>query len=331
MTLKQRINWIDWAKVFAIYLVVLGHLLDTTGKEGYISNLIYSFHMPFFFFISGYLFKIKESNFYLFLKGSIRSLLVPYVLLNLIGNFFLIPTWILSKRWLSEQLFYFLTADCHGEPGPTWFLVCLFQVRLLAYFIVRQNPISRSLIVLSCVLIAYMFPFHLYWRIDTVFMVIPFFIVGYVLKNKLSFFSSKVLFVLLLCITLFSAMIIGNTNVYLRLFGNYPLLYYPCAFVGIFMLISLSFMFNSFNFRFIAISSTGTIVIMALHGIVFLYVITILKYLGSLDYVLLTFIGKLLSPSLSFMLLYYPIIWFQKHLPIVIGGRGSLKNIDMRI
>ena len=120
-------------------------------------------------------------------------------------------------------------------------------------------------------------------------------------------------------------------NVYLRLFGNYSLLYYPCAFVGIFMFISLSFMFNSFNFRFSAISSTGTIVIMALHGIVFLYVITILKYLGSLDYVLLTFIGKLLSPSLSFMLLYYPIIWFQKHLPIVIGGRGSLKKIDMRI
>ena len=35
MVLKQRINWIDWAKVFAIYLVVLGNLLGKTGKEGY--------------------------------------------------------------------------------------------------------------------------------------------------------------------------------------------------------------------------------------------------------------------------------------------------------
>lgn len=35
MTLNQRINWIDWAKVFAIYLVVLGNLLGKTGKEGY--------------------------------------------------------------------------------------------------------------------------------------------------------------------------------------------------------------------------------------------------------------------------------------------------------
>lgn len=49
MVLKQRINWIDWAKVFAIYLVVLGHLLSKTGREGYIFNFIYSFHMPFSF------------------------------------------------------------------------------------------------------------------------------------------------------------------------------------------------------------------------------------------------------------------------------------------
>lgn len=238
MTLNQRINWIDWAKVFAIYLVALGHLLSKTGREGYILNFIYSFHMPFFFFISGYLFKIKESNFRSFLKGSIRSLLVPYVLLNLIGNFFLIPTWVLAKQWPIDQLFYFITADCHGEPGPTWFLVCLFQVRLLSYFIVRQTPVWRLLVVLFCVLIAYLFPFHLYWRIDTVFMVLPFYIAGYELKSKLSFFSSKISFFILLLIVLLSTMIMGYSNVYLRLFGDYPLLYYPYAFAGIFMLIS---------------------------------------------------------------------------------------------
>ena len=99
MTLNQRINWIDWAKVFAIYLVALGHLLSKTGSEGYIFNFIYSFHMPFFFFISGYLFRIKENGLVDFLKSSFRSLLVPYILLNLIGNAFLIPTWVLARHW----------------------------------------------------------------------------------------------------------------------------------------------------------------------------------------------------------------------------------------
>jgi len=320
MVLKQRINWIDWAKVFAIYLVVLGHLLSKTGREGYIFNFIYSFHMPFFFFISGYLFTIKENNFRSVLKGSIRSLLVPYVLLNLIGNFFLIPTWVLAKQWPLDQLFYFITADGRGEPGPTWFLVCLFQVRLLSYFIVRQTSVWRLLVVSFCILIAYLFPFHLYWRIDTVFMVIPFYIAGYELKSKLSFFSSKISFFILLLIVLLLTMIMGYSNVYLRLFGNYPLLYYPYAFAGIFMLISLSFMFDKYNFKFITILSIGTIVIMALHGIMFLYVKTFFRIVH-FDFIFLTTIGKFILSGIVLLLLYYPIIWLHKYFPMAIGRR----------
>lgn len=320
MVLKQRINWIDWAKVFAIYLVVLGHLLSKTGREGYIFNFIYSFHMPFFFFISGYLFTIKENNFRSFLKGSIRSLLVPYVLLNLIGNFFLIPTWVLAKQWPLDQLFYFITADGRGEPGPTCFLVCLFQVRLLSYFIVRQTSVWRLLVVSFCILIAYLFPFHLYWRIDTVFMVIPFYIAGYELKSKLSFFSSKISFFILLLIVLLLTMIMGYSNVYLRLFGNYPLLYYPYAFAGIFMLISLSFMFDKYNFKFITILSIGTIVIMALHGIMFLYVKTFFRIVH-FDFIFLTTIGKFILSGIVLLLLYYPIIWLHKYFPMAIGRR----------
>lgn len=133
----QRINWIDWSKVFAIYLVALGHLLGNTGMEGYLHNCIYLFHMPFFFFVSGYLLKSNDQKFEAYLKQSFKKLIVPYILLNLIGNAFLIPTWILSHKWPVEQLFYFITADGHGEPGPTWFLVCLFWVRLIAFPVLR--------------------------------------------------------------------------------------------------------------------------------------------------------------------------------------------------
>ena len=131
----------------------------------------------------------------------------------------------------------------------------------------------------------------------------------------------------LLCITLILPMINGNTNVHLRLFGNYPLLYYPCAFAVIFMLISLSSMFDKYHFKFITILSIGRIVIMGLHGIVFLYVKTIFKDLFSLDYIFLTFTGKLLLSSISLLLLYYPIIGIQKYFPIVMGGRGRYGRI----
>ncbi|ETD21594.1 hypothetical protein HMPREF1199_00669 [Hoylesella oralis CC98A] len=47
--IEKHINWIDWAKVFAVYLVVLGYkLYDKDSVEWGYRNLIYSFHMPLF-------------------------------------------------------------------------------------------------------------------------------------------------------------------------------------------------------------------------------------------------------------------------------------------
>lgn len=77
MAIVQRVNWIDWGKVFAIYLVVLGHLVSNDGTEGRIHDFIYLFHMPFFFFISGLLFKIKENNIRDLFSRIWRSLIIP--------------------------------------------------------------------------------------------------------------------------------------------------------------------------------------------------------------------------------------------------------------
>lgn len=54
----ERINWIDWAKAISILLVVMGHSNYSCGAVG---NLIFLFHMPFFFFLSGYLFNANKS------------------------------------------------------------------------------------------------------------------------------------------------------------------------------------------------------------------------------------------------------------------------------
>lgn len=319
----QRINWIDWSKVFAIYLVALGHLLGNTGMEGYLHNCIYLFHMPFFFFVSGYLLKSNDQKFEAYLKQSFKKLIVPYILLNLIGNAFLIPTWILSHKWPVEQLFYFITADGHGEPGPTWFLVCLFWVRLIAFPVLRLRILGQVIIIALSGLIAYIFPYHLYWRIDVAFMALPFFLIGNILRKKdITFFSQGTYFIVFGGIIVLFSYFMGDCNIYSRHFGNYPYLYYPCAISGIFMLISFCSLFGRYCNRIIVILSSGTILIMALHGIVFLYIITLFRYCGSIDYVFLSTWGKLLLAGIAIVLLYYPIVWFQKHYNIVLGGRG---------
>lgn len=57
----MRIEWVDILKGIAIICVFIGH--TTNDNYGNISGLlhmwIYSFHMPLFFFLSGYVFSIK--------------------------------------------------------------------------------------------------------------------------------------------------------------------------------------------------------------------------------------------------------------------------------
>jgi len=69
----SRLEYLDFLKGFAIFLVVMGHFLAWTFPpevdRGYypmlVKNAIYTFHMPLFFFVSGYLvdFKKKEWRF----------------------------------------------------------------------------------------------------------------------------------------------------------------------------------------------------------------------------------------------------------------------------
>ena len=66
---KERVQWIDALKGFAIISVVLGHAILAYLYSGEIPenpkmllavvrNFLYAFHMPLFFMISGYVFEI---------------------------------------------------------------------------------------------------------------------------------------------------------------------------------------------------------------------------------------------------------------------------------
>lgn len=68
---SQFNNYITIAKSIGIILMVLGHI----EIPSLLKNFIYVFHMPLFFFCSGYLFKdIKSKDeFIIFLKKNIKD------------------------------------------------------------------------------------------------------------------------------------------------------------------------------------------------------------------------------------------------------------------
>lgn len=86
--MKTRDQFIDYARGFAIFLVVLGHAIQYGSGAEYLSShqfqkeylfiVIYSFHMPLFAFLSGYLFYLsKEKPFKKQITRKIETILIP--------------------------------------------------------------------------------------------------------------------------------------------------------------------------------------------------------------------------------------------------------------
>ena len=94
MDKEKRIQWIDWAKVLGIMVVVFCHVPQyDTGLKYYLSQV----QMPLFFLLSGYLHKVQPS-----LRNALPkywwSLVVPYLLFQVI----------FYPYWLVKEVFMYL-------------------------------------------------------------------------------------------------------------------------------------------------------------------------------------------------------------------------------
>lgn len=117
-------------KGLAILLVVLGHLFMPYTQESHLhpwNTIIYSFHMSFFFFLSGYINEkvngIERIGTFNFIKKKFNSLIIPFLFWSFITPIFLynhIPaTWndfiepfcIFPNKhyWFLPVLFFFMT------------------------------------------------------------------------------------------------------------------------------------------------------------------------------------------------------------------------------
>ena len=126
---KKRFIWADSMKGWLIILVVLGHAIQTTlgadCESSHLWNLIYSFHMPAFMAVSGYLtYRANEigsvSGFKTVLFRRFLQLMVPFfvwtTLLILINR--------VDPSWSSIMTFFY-----YPDKG-LWFLWVLFFINV---------------------------------------------------------------------------------------------------------------------------------------------------------------------------------------------------------
>lgn len=136
---------LDFIRGGAISLVVLGHALnDQTYADAHIDivvqwfvRLIYSFHIPLFFFVAGASFNWpkKNSNFTSFILHKGMRLLIPFLSFTLLYCLIADPSLLTNLTKISSL---FLMAN-HGAldtlpvPKLFWFLPCLFSMNVLFY------------------------------------------------------------------------------------------------------------------------------------------------------------------------------------------------------
>ncbi|MGI2904112.1 acyltransferase family protein [Tolypothrix sp. VBCCA 56010] len=155
-----RILWIDTAKAYGMFLVFYGHFLEKLSDLGKVSaflqfKFIYSFHMPLFFILAGYLSKKTNLNYKEFFRYHFTSRIIPVIFFNLLAMAISIPQDIfLGSLHLNSYLFGLinLVKGCPVYNFVTWFLVCLFTVENIHFFLSQYLNKSKQLIIFTVIL-----------------------------------------------------------------------------------------------------------------------------------------------------------------------------------
>ncbi|MEW6284955.1 MAG: acyltransferase family protein [Chloroflexota bacterium] len=134
--MSKRIEYIDIARGIGILLVVLGH-----NDFGYISpfayQVIYSFHMPLFFFLSGY-FLNPSVGFKEFTAKRFNALLKPYYFTIFMIYFMSISFGNMGFQTAVRRIIKSLYASGYYlDWVQLWFLPHLFAVSLYAFVFFR--------------------------------------------------------------------------------------------------------------------------------------------------------------------------------------------------
>src|SRR4051794_38320050 len=96
--MQQRDDWVDCAKAIGIVLVVYGHVargLDSARlpiDEGWfelVDSIIYSFHMPLFFFLAGLFFhdSLTRRGRLGLIVNKVDTIVYPYIVWSLLQGF----------------------------------------------------------------------------------------------------------------------------------------------------------------------------------------------------------------------------------------------------
>lgn len=157
MEKNKRIEWVDYLKAFACFLVVLGHLIQSLQKANidsytnitsFVNWFIYLFHMPLFMCMSGFLYcKTKKEftwkSYKEFEIKKIINLLIPYITFYLvfIGINMIFASSVNNARGIED-----LIGILNNPMPPFWFLYALASIFLIIPIIEKIFKNNRKIV-----------------------------------------------------------------------------------------------------------------------------------------------------------------------------------------
>lgn len=338
--MKTRLTFLDNMKGIGIILVILGHISYNQG----LTTWIYSFHMPLFFIISGFLFYSSSKINYI--RKRMYSILIPYFFFSLLSFVY----WLViesSIRGGDNNIALTFLGIFSAQSGGNyvfnivlWFLPCLLMTESIFYLINKYCSRSLAPIVLFISVIGYfnsiLNPVRLPWGLDIAMIALSFYGIGFYASkyrsklytlNRLQKKQKLGLFLILLMLSICLCQMNGRVDMSSNYYGHI-VLFYTSGIVGtlIIYLISISIRSKVVE-RSLVFLGVNSLIIMCTHEPVKRICIKVLSIIFKVDMNLIrtNYIYEILVLCLIMMFLIPVIYIINNKLPFLLGrGKGKL-------
>jgi acyltransferase len=332
----RRHVFIDNAKAIAILLVVVGH---TDGISPAAKVLIYSFHMPAFFFMSGFLLKDRRlgRGFARHAAHQAQRLVLPYLAFGVISLLYAVANSAVKHgdAAVSEMALGLLYGSSTGLKINVvlWFFPCLYVTSLLYFLLAGSMRLKGATLVLLAACLAYLLcqqprlP-RLPWGAELSGVALAFYAAGKYLSTfpfesavRARRVAAVAVAALLSTLLFYGARLNGRVDLAFEVFRN-PLLFLLNSFTGIAVLLTVSVLLPGTKAcRYL---SQSAVAVFPLHPLLF----SVFTGIGMLVFKLPHSFQESLIYSLLYtcgaLLICYPLsAMLFKYAPLAVGGRRA--------
>lgn len=339
--MKERINWIDWAKALAVITVVFCHLPQS--QEWFYYRYLQAVIIVIFFFISGYLKKDRGSDQENWRKYW-HGLILPYLLYNAIAY----PYWLVKYYLLNGGLPDLLTAMkpifgallfehentfCEPLNGPLWYLPAILIMHMTVD-LCRKTKHQHVIMTTLCILSFFLYAANKYWYFAPdltpmgLMRNLPYYYIGYVMGQQQLFRSVKYQRDILACFLYLTGSLLLFYWHLQAFFGGQHLLhiilFYPVNLGFLFGVLYGCKLLNSNKWNFITNLSIGTLVVIGLHIIMVTIVNIAIEHRFEINGTLCYQWYEALPIALFIVALLYPVIlWGKRYVPVLLGRKRN--------